>query len=457
MGALASQEFDRALRLSIREGAAWAGMVGLAETYFLATAVHLGGGPLALGLTVALPLALGSAGPLATLGVLRRAPERRTWCVRAVRLQIGTLLTMSALLALERLTVPLLITGICLYQMSGQAAGTAWSSWYGDLVPARTRGTWFARRNRVVYLSTCAGLAVAGLILHLIEPAGVRGSNSRIGFAILFALAALARSFSAALLARSPEPGFRGLPRPGQVLRFVRTARGDQAVRVLLLGALFHFAVYWSAPYFAPFMLEDLEFSYAQYMTASLCVIVFKALLTSSWGRLIDRRGAKRVFLATMLLVALVPLPWVFAEGLGVVLLAQAVSGSSWSGLEVSYFSLLLETSTRRTRPFVFAAQSISNGLFQLAGVLVAARLIFPRVGDYRDVFAISVAGRLGLTLAAPLLLLGIRRGPAAVWSRLGLRPFGLRFNGGFSMRPVLAPEPEDPGPEPGEEPPPAR
>ena len=177
---------------------------------------------------------------------------------------------------------------------------------------------------------------------------------------------------------------------------------------------------------------------------------MFKALLTSAWGRLIDRSGAKLVFLTTMLCVALVPLPWIFAEGLGIVLLAQAVSGSTWSGFEVGYFSLLLETSTRKTRPFVFAAQSISNGLFQLAGVLVASRVIFPRVDDYRDVFAISVAGRLTLTMVAPLVLLGVKRGPVAVWSRLGLRPFGLRSNGGFSMRPILPP---DPGPDPSAEP----
>jgi hypothetical protein len=442
MVALAAHDFDRALRYSLFEGAAWAGMVGLAETYFLATAVYLGGGPLALGLTVALPLAVGATGPLTTLSLLRRFEARSVYCVRAVSLQILTLLVMSMLLMADRLTVPLLIGGICLYQMSGQAAGTAWSSWYGDLVPADMRGRWFARRNRVVYVSTCAGLVAGGLILHSIEPGGVSGDGSRIGLAILFALAAGSRTVSVSFLARSPEPRFRGLPRPKQVLQFVRTERGDQAIRVLALGALFHFTVYWSAPYFAPFMLEELQFTYAQYMGAALCVIVFKALLTSSWGRLVDRRGAKRVFLVTMTCVALVPVPWIFAQGLGFVLVAQAVSGSTWSGFEVSYFSLLLETSTRKTRPFVFAAQSVSNGFFQLAGVLVASRLIFPRVEDYRDVFAISVAGRVAVTLLAPTLLMGIRRGPAAVWSRLGLRPLGLRWNGGFSMRPVLTAEP---------------
>jgi MFS family permease len=378
-----------------------------------------------------------------------RYATRRRFCVQAVTLQVLTLLAMSALLATGLLSLPLLIAGICLYQISGQAAGTAWSSWYGDLVPAATRGRWFARRNRVVYLSTCAGLALAGGMLHLIEPNGVTGERSRIGFAILFALAALARILSASFLGRSPEPTFRGLPRSGEVLRFFRTDRGNQALRILLLGALFHFTVYWSSPYFTPFMLEDLRFSYAQYMAAALCVIVAKALLTSVWGHLIDRQGAKLVFLISMLCVAMVPLPWFFANGLGAVILAQVFSGISWSGYEVGYFSLLLEKSTRKTRPFVFASQSVANGLAQLAGVILASTLIFPRVDGYREVFLISMTGRLAITIGAPVMLLGIRRAPAAVWSRMGLRLYGLRSNGGFSMRPVLLVEEEPLGDDP--------
>jgi len=443
MSPLSTPDFNRALRYSIFEGSAWACMVGLSETYFLATAVYLGAGPLALGLAVAMPLALGGLGPLATLSILRRLAARRRYCVSAVTLQIATLLSMSTLLFLERLSLPFLISGICLYQITGQAAGTAWSSWYGDLVPVEMRGRWFARRNRVVYLSTCAGLVAAGALLQWIEPAGVAGGKSRVGFAILFALAALCRTVSATFLARSPEPRFHGLPAADHVRRFMRSERGSQALRILLLGALFHFTVYWSSPYFAPFMLKQLSFSYAQYMLAALCVIISKAIFTSAWGQLIDRKGGKFVFLVTMLCVALVPLPWLWANGLGLVLMAQVLSGASWSGYEISWFTLLLENSTSRTRPFMFAAQSLANGMMQLSGVLLAATVIFPHVRGYRDVFAISMAGRLLLTLTAPLVIMGLRRGPTVVWSRLGVRLLGIRPNGGFSLRPVLSPEHE--------------
>ena len=224
MPRISHDEARRALRLSGVEAATWATMVGLAETYFIATAVHLGAGALGVGLAVALPLALGSSGPLLALALLSRLRGRRPFAVGAVFLQATTLLALAARLAAGQLTVVELIAGLCLYQITGQAAGTAWSSWYGDLVPSETRGRWFSRRNRVVYLATCAGLVAGGMLLQWIEPEGVHGTRSQFGLALLIGLAALARIGSGILLALSPEPPFRGIPTGAHVARFSRTS-----------------------------------------------------------------------------------------------------------------------------------------------------------------------------------------------------------------------------------------
>jgi len=427
-----------ALRASVVEGCAWALMVGLAETYFVATAVYLGAGPLALGLVVALPLAFGGLGPLLAIASLRARPRRRRISVTATSVQASLLVGLALLLWFDRLDVALLVAGICVYQISAQAAGTAWSSWYGDLVPAARRGRYFSRRNRLVYLSTCVGVAAGGLLMQQMAPTGVGASASGRGFALLFGLAALCRYVSSAVLARSPEPRFRGLLPRAQVFRFARTERGGQALRILLLGSLFHFPSYWSSPYFAPFMLTELKFRYAQYMAASLTVIIAKAAFASLWGHWIDRRGAKIVFLLSMFCIAIIPGVWLLAGGLGLVMLAQAFSGSSWAGYEVGYLSLLLENSRSKVRPYVFALQSLGNGWMQLTGVLVASLFILPRVEGYRAIFAVSAVGRLLVAMAAPLVLVGVRRTGRAALAGMGWRVFGLRAHGGFSVRPIL-------------------
>jgi len=355
-----------------------------------------------------------------------------------VAVQVIVLASLSMLLATGRLRLPLLIAAVCIYQMAGQAAGTAWASWYGDVVDPANRGRWFAFRNRAIYVATCVGLVSGGLIMHHLAPGGTAAEGSGRAFAVLLGLAALFRSVSGALLTFSPEPDFRGLLPRRQAVRASRTRQGGLALRILMVGSLLHFTVYWSSPYFAPFMLEDLRFTYLQYMAASLVAILAKMAASLPWGRLIDRQGARGVFLGCLVCVGLIPLPWVFAKGLGVVVAAQLLSGAAWSGFEVGYLSLLLEHSRSRERPYLFALQSLGHGWMQLAGALTASLVILPRVEGFRTVFALSAAGRLAVGLAAPLLLAGLARGSRQTLQQTGWRIFGLRAHGGFSVRPVL-------------------
>ena len=334
-----------------------------------------------------------------------------------------------------------LIGAICLYQAAGQAAGTAWSSWYGDMVPAATRGTWFSRRNRLVYAATCVGLVTGGLLMHRLAPGGTGAAGSAGAFALLLGIAAVARAVSGLLLAAAPEPNFSGLLPRRRAWQAAGTRRGGTALRILGLAAVFHFTVYWASPYFSPFMLTDLGFTYLQYMAVALSVIVVKAVVGPTWGLAADRSGPRRVFLGSMFVIAIVPLPWVWAHGIPLVVLGQVLSGAAWSGFEVGYLTLILENSRSRERPYLFALQSLGNGWMQLSGVMVASLVILPLVGGYREVFAVSAVGRMLVVLAAPFVLAGLVSGRRALREAVTLRVFGLRAHGGFAVRPVLGPE----------------
>jgi MFS family permease len=425
----------RALRLSVFEGMAYALMVGLGEAYFLAYAIRLGASTLETGLTVALPLCVGSIGPLIALKLFARIRARRALALAAVCGQMLTLFALAALDYVRAATPLLLIASSCFYQVFGQAAGTAWSSWYGDLVPAAIRGRYFASRNRGVHVATFVGLVVGGSLLQVLEPskaADAAGSASS-GFVVVFVLAGLCRMASAALLWASYEPRFHGLPDRVRVFRFLRTLRGAGVRRMLLIGCAFQLTVYLSSAYFAPFMLEELRFSYIEYMGATLAVVLFKIVSLPAWGRLIDTRGPRGVLAVAAVLVSLVPGPWLAAKGLGLVVLAQAFSGLSWGGYEVSQFSYMLASSYKRMRPHVFAAQSVLNGMGQLCGALVGAALL-EMLGGFRMIFALSLVARLAVatalagTLPAP---------PSGQRPRPAMRLAGARPSGGIVFRPI--------------------
>jgi len=161
---------SRAMRLSVVDGVFYALMVGCGESYFLADGVRLGGTSLELGLIVTLPLFTGAAGSALALRLLRGLTRRKGLVVATALAQSLLLGALAAADALGAMSPAALIAAACLYHACGQAAGTAWSSWYGDLVPKEVRGRYFARRNRFVHSAACFGLVGAGLLLQAREP-----------------------------------------------------------------------------------------------------------------------------------------------------------------------------------------------------------------------------------------------------------------------------------------------
>jgi hypothetical protein len=428
---------SRAMRLSIAEGAAWAIMVGCSETYFVANAVRLGASPLELGLVVSLPLALGSLGPLLTLLLLRGPTSRLRWAARAALLQATALGLLPLLEMLDALDPRRLIAVVCLYQIAGQMAGTAWASWIGDVVPREIRGRYFGRRNAVIQIATCSGLILAGVVLQVLEPGApveVGRASGGLGYILIFCLGMCARLFSAALLIRSPEPSYRGLPDRAGTARFLGSGRGRMATRLVILGGILHVTVYSAAPYFNPYMLQTLRFTYLQFMLSSVWVVLWKSLLLQVWGHSVDKRGARRVLGLALILVGIVPLPWMAADALPLVLAAQLLSAVAWSGHEVATFALMLEASTRRTRPQLFASQSVVHGLGQLGGTLLGAALLHGAVTQYTHLFGMSAVGRLIVAFIAFVWLpTSLRRRAHAP----ALRPIGLRPHGGVVHRPL--------------------
>ncbi|QDU68160.1 MFS transporter [Engelhardtia mirabilis] len=443
--ALTVAERARAMFLSRLDAIVYAVMVGLGEAYFLADAVRLGASATQIALLVGLPLAVGATGPVLALRLLAALGRRKPVVVAAAVGQALMLLLLAALTR-EGSTGPnLLIALATAYQVCAQTAGTAWSSWYGDLVPADVRGRYFASRNRGAYAGTLVGLVAAGLILSQLEPAraGVAGAGGGAGFALAYLLAGACRVVSVGLLAASREGRFSGLPSRARVGRFLTTQRGTSAWRLVLMVGLLQLPVQIAAPFFNPFMLEELEFTYVEFMVASASILLLKVLVLPLWGRSIDRHGARRTLLRGAVLLALVPLPWVIAERLWFVVLCQLLSGAAWSGFEVGQFSLLLEVSYRRMRPTIFAAQAMVNGTAQLAGGLLGS-LVIANSADPRSVFALSGVLRMAVVVMLIWLL------PASTRRlRPQLRVVGFRPGGGLDQRPIYV---GDDSPDPTEE-----
>ena len=301
---LTPEAVRRAMRLSLFDAAAYASMVGLGEVFFVPNAVLVGASRLELGLVVALPLAIGALGPALAIYAMGHIHRRRPLVVATAAGQA----VMLALLAAANFTGALgawgLIAAAAAFNACGQAAGALWGSWYGDLVPEHERGRYFSLRNRGAYLGTLLSLLLGGALLQWCEPArtplaAAAQSRGGAGFALLYALAAAARFGSCWLLYASPEPPFGGT-RQARVLPFLASRRGRGVRRLILTVASLQLVVYVASPYFQPFMLSDLGFSYIEYTLACAIMILAKAALMPAWGRTIERTGAYAVGVAAL-------------------------------------------------------------------------------------------------------------------------------------------------------------
>ncbi len=436
----------QAMRLSLVEGVLFAWMVGLGETYFPANAIQLGASAFQVGLVYTVPLAVGGLGPVVVMRLLARLRARRVVVTAMALLQSFVLLGLAAANVGQWLTVDALIVACCLYQVCGQASGAAWGSWYGDVVPRRVRGAYFSQRNRLVHLCTFLGLLTGGLLLYLLEPmqaaeVAANGEGAPLGgagFALVFLLAGVFRLFSATLLWRSPEPEFTAPPKRGELTAHLRSENGRNARRLLIGSALYQVAVYTTGPYYAPFMLEALRFDYLTFTLATGTQVVAKVVAMPRWGRAVDRLGARHAYGLGLLLTAIVPLPWVFAEGLPAILAAQVLSGIAWGGYEVALFALMLDSSTSSTRAQMFGAQSMGNGFGQIAGGMVGSALLAGH--GYAGLFAVGFAARFAVALVVPATLRDMRPVGAPRREPLLLRIIGFRPGPGLNHRPI--PEP---------------
>jgi len=428
------------MRRSLVEGVAYAIMFGLADLYFVADGVRMGATSVEVGLLVGLPLAAGAIGAWIGLWLLRWAGRRRPVVVTGASCQAAVLLLTAWMQWTAQGTLPRFIALVCAYHLSGQLHGASWSSWMGDLVPARIRGRYFSRRTWAVQIVSFGVLLVGGAVLQGLE-SPTRGGQ---GFALLYLLGGLARSVSATLIALTPEGRPAAAPVATNLSMVPHWRRAGD--RLLLVGGFVYFAVYIGSPFFTPYMLEDLGFSYVEFTAVSAVLVLVKVVSMPRWGKALDRYGAAATYRLTLVLLAIVPLPWLFVEGTVGVAFAQGLSGFSWAAHEVAFFALVLELNDPSERPRAYTLQTMVNGVAQLVGSLGGGVLLAWLV-DPRLVFASTTVARALAVVVGALLLHRIFATVRVGRRALLLRVIGLQPSGGAIHRPMLVQPDEPPAP----------
>jgi MFS family permease len=359
---------ERSLDASIKDGTSYAVMAGLGDPgYVGACALLLGASPSAVAILVTVPVFLGALAQLFLPALIELGVRRKLLLVGGALCQAFSWLPM--LLAATPYcpagwNYPLLFGGFCLHFVSLSATVAPWTSIMGELVPSAVRGRFFGYRSSLALLLQFAALVVSGTGLELFR----RRNHEKLGFAVVFAGALLARLQSTWFLSRMADPPHvvREQDRFTLAQFLARLPRSNFAKFVFFVAAL-SASAHFAGCLFIPYWRETLHYSYWGLMAVAGAVVGVQVFTLPFWGRQADRYGNKKIMVVSSFGIAILPALWLLHTHLAWAVFLQLWSGFFWSGFNQAAANFLLDAVTPPKR----ARCAAYLGLFTNCGLLL--------------------------------------------------------------------------------------
>ena len=347
-------------------------MTATSDNFFTAYAIFLGASLSQMGWVTGLPQLFGAIAQLVSIWLISHF-SRRFFIVFWAVVQAVVVVLMAALAALSPSNGVWIFIGLAvLYHAGMNLIQPHWRAWMGDIVPKRRRGAFFAARTRLTMAASLCVFLIGGGILNFTDSLGM----TWLGFCLLFSIVAMGRFSSAWLLLQmyDPEPSS---PKTagvfGQTLTRFKLAWKDKTFRhYSLFVAGMQAMVAISAPFFSVYMLEELQFSYFEFVLTNVASILVQFITLRFWGRFSDLYGNRLVMIITSMLVPTLPLLWLFSSHYSYILLVQAFAGFAWSGFTLSTANYLYDIRPFRSDFATYAAlqAALSAGLVFLGAML---------------------------------------------------------------------------------------
>ena len=248
----------------------------------------------------------------------------------------------------------------------------AWFSWIGDLVPEKERGKYFSKRNRTNGILGLTAFFIAAFLLDYFKTKGL----ALLGFSIIFVMSLFFREASHNFLRKIFSPKFK--LKKGYYFSFWSFLKTyDNYGKFAVFQAAFYFSVMISAPFFAVYMLENLEFSYVTFTMVSMSSMVFYLLFVPFAGKFSDRYGNLKLFYVAGFLFPIVPLLWIFLKTpVFLILFPGLISGIANSAFILSVTNFTYDSVSPQRRGLCVAYSSLLSGIGIFLGSVLGGLLI---------------------------------------------------------------------------------
>lgn len=368
---------ERALELSINQGAAANFSASLGASYITPFALALNATAFQVGLLSSFS---GIISPIAQLLGAKSMENysRKGISVLFVFLEALIWLPLISLAYLfsKGLYLPylpyLLILNYSLIIGLGAFLVPAWFSWMGDLVPEKDRGKYFAIRNRATGTVGLAGIAIGAFILDTFKTQGL----ALLGFCTIFAIVFTFRIISFLILRKQYAPRFK-LERGYYFSFWSFIKRYDNFGKFSVYKAVFHFSLMIASPFFAVYMLEDLSFSYVTFMAVTFSGSLFYLAFTPLAGKFSDKFGNLKLMYLGNFLFAITPALWIFFKApVALIFIPQLLSGIGNAAIVLSFSNFTYDSVSPQRRGICVAYGALLIGIGTFLGSLLGGFLL---------------------------------------------------------------------------------
>ena len=401
---VSDREIERAIKFSYVQSmlsAIFAASTG--GMFLIGYALQLGATDVQIGLMSTIPM-LTIVVQLLSSMLIERGISRRRLTIAASLVSVLGWLVIIMMPSLTRgmpanLKIAGLIGVITVNTMFAYVAGNARSSWIGDLIPAKKRGTFFGRAIMYAGIIGAVFAVVEGTFLDRAKHFGLAGFSWLFMFGMVFGLVNILLFLPQSdvpMTHHETRPSFRGM---------VRDTLANRALMVVML-----YAVIWSfqaiaGPFYATYILRDLKMPFLGFGILGGVATVTMLLSSPFWGRMVDRYGCRPVLIACSVALSPIPLVWLgLTKPLTVYLVVIPVN--LIGGFAVAGVSVALNTLIYKITPS--AGRSVQLAVYSVVVLLLAAPL--PAIGghlpEWLKALGVSTDIRCTFYVTVPFILL---------------------------------------------------
>lgn len=385
--------FKQTVKLSHFEGGLYALMVASTESFLFYYAVKQNVTSFELALLTTLPLFLGAISQI----IVPKFVSEKHLASSIVWTMLFQIIGVLGILytALFHYSFDALLFYSCIHFMGGLSSTPLWIDWASKIIPKRNFRKYMAGRSSYTWYL---------ILIFYVTMALLGQYTTWFKLVYVFIIGAVARVLSCSLQMLIIRGEFASKIKERSIMRVHEHEHEPINLTLpidlknyiwtfIIWTSVFRFGVYVSAPFFVPYMVNDLKLSMAHYVILSSIPYFGRALYFNHWGRAGKSHAAFYGVQLSMLYVSIIPIIWIMTRSYYVLILTEIVAGIFWGGFELNQVLMIQNFMHHKmkegSRVLLGIHMSCAN-FFGVLGAIVGSVLLDARYSFYQVFFVSS-------------------------------------------------------------------